>query len=96
MSKLYDGAGKPVSITKKPADTEYNICRISIGGGTSMPDMQGYPPGIGGYYLVYRGRKEDCIDALETVLAAMKNMAAEVGPYGSEPPLDPERGKRFA
>lgn len=72
-----------VIITKKADDP---VClRISIGGGEK----------VGGYYLSYRGTKEDAIAGLETALASMRALAKNLGP-GREPDIAPNGGKLYS
>jgi hypothetical protein len=61
-----------VTIDRYPTDP---IClRISIGGG---------PPDIDGYYCIYRGTREQAVEALEKVLAVFRVMPEQ--PIDSNP-----------
>lgn len=72
-----------IRITKKESDPD-GILRVSIGGAQSM-----------GYYLTYRGPKEEVIEALEAALKAIRAMAEYLGP-DVEPDVMPDDGKKYA
>lgn len=72
-----------VQILKK-ADDALGVVRVSLGGSVAL----------GGYYCVYRGRKEDAMRCLELALQSMRAMSAEIG--DGEPQIEPDGGKRFA
>jgi hypothetical protein len=73
-----------VKITKK-ADDPRGVVRVSVGGS----------PDIGGWYLVYRGSKEEAIQALSATLQALKTVAGAIGP-DREPDISPDDGKQYA
>lgn len=72
----------PVHITKKANDPD-NLVRISIGG---KPDI--------GYYLLYRGTKEEAIVAIRRSLKVLENMSARLG--NGELPVSSDNGKKYA
>jgi len=78
-----------VRVTKK-ADDPDGIVRVSIGNVPVTPLLP-----AGGYYVVYRGAKEQAIAALKVALMAMEAAAAHLGP-GQEPSVQPDDGKRYA
>jgi hypothetical protein len=60
------------------------VVRVSLGGSL----------GIGGYYCVYRGRKEEAIACLKAALDSMLAMAQHLG--DGEPEISPDQGKKYA
>lgn len=69
-----------IRILKKTADPS-GVNRIAIGGSRNL----------GGYFLVYRGTKEEAREALQLGLIAMEKMCAELGP-DHEPEITPDSG----
>jgi hypothetical protein len=72
-----------VSIVKE-ADGALGVVRVSLVGSVAL----------GGYYCVYRGRKEDAMQCLAIAAEAMRAMAESIG--DDEPQIEPDGGKRFA
>jgi hypothetical protein len=72
-----------VKIQKKSDDPDGCI-RVSTGGGETE----------GGYYVVYRGSKEEAIKCLESCLGAIKAMARKIGTQ--ELAIEPDEGKKYA
>jgi hypothetical protein len=73
-----------ITILKKTDDPTGTV-RVSLGGSKEM----------GGYYCVYRGRKEDALECLNAALLGMQTMVASLGP-DKEPDIAPDDGKQYA
>jgi hypothetical protein len=81
-----DGPPLQIKIVKKAhaeGDPE-NLVRVSVGGG----------PEAGGYYCVYRGTKEQALDALKACRAALVSLVKHLG--DKEPDIEPDDGKKYA
>lgn len=77
---------REASITKK-ADDPAGIVRVSVGGlGAEIPN---------GVYVVYRGSKENAIEALRIALRSMEGVAAKLGP-DHDLEIEPDNGKQFS
>lgn len=75
--------GMEIKILKK-ADDPDGIVRVSLGGG----------PAMGGFYCVYRGTKEEALQAMRIATLALHVMAKQLG--DKEPGISPDEGKRYA
>lgn len=69
-----------IKIIKKADDMTFKekVLRVSLGGNPAF-----------GYYVTYRGTKEECIKLIEDCLNAMKAL-------DKEPEISPDDGKQYA